>query len=410
MRVLFFNRSYHPDEAATGQLLTELAEDLVREHGFEVCVITGPVAGQPVRETLNGVDVVRIRSTRLKRSGFAGRFTNYISYFLGAWWHSLWLGRVDIVVALTDPPIIGLVGWLTAKRAGAKFVFLCQDVFPEVARLLEDFRSETINGVLQHVNRFIVARADRVVALGDTMKERLVEGKGAPAEKVTVIHNWADGSRITPAPKPNPFSTAHGLDGKFVVMHSGNMGLSQNLDTLLDAASELRHLEDLVFVLVGAGVRRAHLEEETVRRGLTNVRFLPYQPKDQLRDSFGSADVFIISLARGLSGYIVPSKLYGILAAGRPFVAAVESSTEVASVARDHECGLVIEPGDSGGMVHEITRLYRDRELVERLGDNARRASGYFDRPKQVGRYRDLFVGELRDARARADAALEAGS
>jgi putative colanic acid biosynthesis glycosyltransferase WcaI len=418
LNIVFFNRSYWPDFGATGQLLTELTQDLARDSGFHVTVVAGGESsaakgsfglGLVSREEHEGVAILRARGTKLTRRGFAGRFLNYISYFLSAIWASFQLGRrgrPDVIVALTDPPIIGLVAWATARRTGARFVFLCQDIFPEVAVLLEDFRSETVNFLLERVNRFLVRRADRIVALGDTMKRRLVEGKGAPAEKVSVIHNWADSRLLSPRPKANPFSREHGLHERFVVMHAGNMGLSQNLDSILEVASEI---PEVVFLFVGDGVRKKTLEEGARERGLANVVFLPYQPRERMGDSYATADVFLVSLKRGLAGYIVPSKLYGILASGRPYVAAVEEDSEVAAITREHECGLLVAPGDVGGMVHEITRLHRDRELVRRLGEHALRASLDFERGKQVRAYHDLFEEQLRDGRSRENAALETG-
>ena len=412
MRIVFFNRSYYPDMGATGQLLTELTQDLVREHGCDVTVVCGPAPERscPDIDSHQGVSLVRVKGTQFWRRGFFGRFANYVTYFLAAALASLRLPRADIVVALTDPPIIALVAWATSKRMDARFVFLCQDIFPEVANLLEDFRSETINCVLQRVNCFVVKRADRVIALGDAMKDRLVRGKDADPAKISVIHNWADTVAISPAPKDNAFSREHGLNRKFVVMHSGNIGLSQNLDCWIEVASRLESQPDIVFLFVGDGVRREPLQADVARRGLNNVLFLPYQPREILSDSYATADVFIVSLKPGLAGYIEPSKLYGILAAGRPYIACVEPATEVAAIAREYDCGAVVAPGDFGGMVHEITRFHHDRERRERLGRNARRAGVRFDRRKQVRAYRELFWGELVESRARPHAACEARS
>jgi colanic acid biosynthesis glycosyl transferase WcaI len=407
MRVVFFNRSYWPDFGATGQLLTELTQDLATTHGCDVEVVAGggrKFFGLVSRERHEGVDILRSKETRLGRRSLLGRITNYLSYFFSALWASFRIRRPDVVVALTDPPIIGLVAWAAAKRTGARFVFLCQDIFPEVANLLEDFRSEPVNRVLERINRFLVRRADRTIALGDTMKRRLVEGKGADAAKVAVIHNWADSGLLSPGPKDNRFSREHGLHDRFVVLHAGNIGLSQNLDLVLDAASEL---ETVTFLFIGDGVRRKLLEETAAHRGLGNVRFLPYQPRERMRETYATGDVFLVSLKRGLAGYIVPSKLYGILAAGRPYVAAVEEDSEVAAITREHECGLVVSPDDVGGLTHEIARLHRDRDLARRLGDNARRASAHFERRKQVHAYHVLFQQELQHYRSRENPALE---
>ena len=404
MRICFFNRSYWPDVAATGQLLTELAEDLVRDHGCDVTIVTGyPLTGRdgvPAREVRNGVRIVRAAGTTRDPKRFSGRALNYLTYFLSACWAGLWIPRADLVVAMTDPPIVGIAALLAARRHRARFVFLCQDIFPEVALLLEDFRNETVNRALERVNRFLVRRADAIVALGETMKRRLVHGKGAEPSRVTVIHNWADCSALVPGPKDNPFARAHGLRDRFVVMHAGNLGLSQNLDIVLDAAERLASHDGIRFVLVGDGSRRVALEAQARERLLANVTFLPYQPREDMAKSYASADLFLVSLKPGLAGYIVPSKLYSILAAGRPYVAAVEEDCEVVDITRTYRCGLVVAPGDADALAARVLEIYRNGPLAAELGQRAREAGLAFDRPRQVAAYAALFASVLgQDAR-----------
>jgi lipopolysaccharide/colanic/teichoic acid biosynthesis glycosyltransferase len=343
------------------------------------------------RESRNGVDVFRAGGTTFRPRKFQARAANYISYFLSACLAGLWVPRPDVVVSFTDPPIVGLAALLTARRCGARFVFVCQDIFPEVARLLEDFHSPAANWLLDRINRFLIRKADHVVALGEAMRERLILEKGAEPQKTTVIHNWADCSAIVPGPKRNLFSISHGLSDMFVVMHSGNVGLSQSLDTLLDAAHRLRHYADLVIVIVGDGTKLEGLEARARSEGLVNVRFLPYQPRQDLRDSFATDDVFIVSLKRGLAGYLVPSKLYGILAAGRPYVAAVEERSEVAAITRKYSCGFLAEPENPDDLAEKILTLYLDRSMAGRLGVNARQGALEFARPLQVRAYHHLF-------------------
>jgi lipopolysaccharide/colanic/teichoic acid biosynthesis glycosyltransferase len=411
LHVCFFNRSYHPDRSATGQLLTELAEDLVRDFGCRVTIVAGPALHAPAegqrarrravleRETRHGVEIVRARGTTFAPRRFAGRAANYLTYFASSLVAAWRVGRPDVVVALTDPPIIGLAAWLAARRARARFVFWCQDVFPEVARLLEDFHSRAVDAMLDRVNRFFLRRADRVVAVGETMRQRLIAEKGAAPDKVMVIHNWADCDAIVPGPRDNAFARAHGLVRRLVVMHSGNVGLAQELDTLLDAAARLRDRPELVVAIVGHGVKRAALEARVRAEGLDNVRFLPSQPKEGLRESFATADVFVVALKRGLAGYIVPSKLYGILAAGRPYVAAVEEACEVVAVTRKFDCGLLAAPGDPDALAARLRELCDDPVLRERLGENARRAALAFDRRGQVRAYAEL-LGEVVSSRS----------
>jgi colanic acid biosynthesis glycosyl transferase WcaI len=413
MHVAFFNRSFYPDTTATGQLLTELCEGLVQGHGCRVSVVAGlpllPATGQPVRagwgirqrERYRGVEIHRARGTRLSTRRFVGRFTNYVSYFLSACCAGLRLERPDVIVAQTDPPIVGLAGYLAARRFQVPFVMAYKDIFPEVARLLEDFRSETVYRVLQGVTCFLARKADRVVALGETMRRILVEGKGADPAKTLVIPDWADCSAIVPGPKTNPFAREHGLVDKFVVMHSGNIGLSQTLETLVDAAADLRHVTDLEVVFVGEGVKKPALQEQAERLELRNVRFLPFTPKERLHASFAAADVFVVSLKPGMAGYIVPSKLYGILAAGRPYVAAVEDASEAAAISRRYDCGLVVPPGKTSELADAILGLYHDRAMAERMGANARRAALEFDRPRQVKAYYGLFQELVAERRSR---------
>jgi glycosyltransferase involved in cell wall biosynthesis len=343
------------------------------------------------KESHAGVTIFRALGSTFSPRRFWARAANYLSYFLSACLAGLRLPRADVVVALTDPPIIGLAALLAARRHRARFVFLCQDVFPEVARILEGFDRPVIRRLLGAVSRLLVRRADRVVALGETMRDRLIQGRGADPARLTVIHNWVDCSAIRPGEKRNPFSVAHGLADSFVVMHSGNLGLSQNLEVLLEAAERLGAAPDLVVALVGDGVERPKLEERARRRGLGNVRFIPYQPKTSLTDSFAAADLFVISLKPGLAGYIVPSKLYGILAAGRPYVAAVEEACEVSAITRRHGCGLLAKPGSAEELAEKILTFYRDRALGRRMGARAREAALEFDRNRQVAAYHRLF-------------------
>ena len=401
--MVFFNRSYYPDFGATGQLLTELCEDLVARFDYEVTVVAGmPTAAEtaiapvswyaPVRrEERNGVRILRAWSTSKPTRRFSGRVSNYLSYFCSATLASLRLGRPDVIVSLTDPPIVSLTAIAAAKMTGARFVFLCQDVFPEVARLLEDFQNDKVEALLTKIGRFTVKRADRIIALGDTMTRRLIETKNADPRKIRVIHNWADSAAIQPGSKNNAFAREHGLVDKFVVMHSGNVGMSQNVDALLEVAAQVVDLPDVVIAIVGEGARKSFLQQEVGRRKLTNVRFFPYQPKARLSDSFATADVFVVSLKSGLAGFIVPSKVYGVLVAGRPYIAAIEADSEVAQIAREHDCGIVVEPGNREQIVTAIRALHDNAAYRTRLGANARQAALRFDRPRAVEAYRDVL-------------------
>ena len=378
----------------------------MRDHGWRVSVIAGasliPASGSGDekaagwiirRERHAGVDVFRASGTRLSKRRFMGRFTNYMTYFASACLAGQRLDGPDVIVALTDPPIIGLAACLASRRYGVPFVMSYRDVFPEVARLLEDFHVESVNAILQRVNRFLVARADRVIALGESMQRRLIDGKGAQPRKTVVIPDWADCEAIVPSPRRNAFSEAHGLADRFVVMHAGNLGLSQNLESVVGAAEYLLDLPDLVLLFVGEGVKKPALQAIARERGLTNVQFLTYQPKADLSNTFATADCFVVSLAVGLSGFIVPSKLYAILAAGRPYVAAMERDSEAARIAEQEACGLVADPGNPESLAIQIRSLYMNRELTRQMGERAREVGLRFDRRAGVAAYDALARG-----------------
>lgn len=404
LHVAFFNRAFYPEVSATGQLLTELAQGLTHTHGVQVSVVAGvplQTGNRPwknpkgwwlmAQDQFEEISILRAHGTHFSKRRFMGRVTNYLTYFFSAYLAGLRLKRPDVIVALTDPPIIGLAALLAAWRFRCPLVISYRDLFPEVGHLLEDFNSPAVDGILTLVNRILIRYSKRLVALGEAMRNRLIE-KGASPDRVVIIPDWADTSAIVPTDKKNPFSIRHGLQDRFVVMHSGNMGVSQNLEMVLEAAACLKETQDLAFVFVGEGLKKAALQAGAQRLSLENVLFLPYEPKENLSNSFAAADCFIVSLKPGLHGYIMPSKLYGILAAGRPYVASVDPECDVARITQKYRCGLLSQAGSAQDLAEKILQFYRDRTLVQTMGANARKASHAFDRSVGVKAYYDLCL------------------
>ena len=398
LRILVLNQYFHPDRSATSQLLTELCEDLALAH--DVTVVTGrpsydpqfPVRSRGVvsDERHRRVKVARVWSTQFDRSrGMAGRAVNYATYLASSVVGAVRAGRPDVVLALTDPPPIGLIGLGTARLRGVPFVLVSKDVFPEVALLLGLLSSRPLIGALRRVSQALFRGADRVVSIGRDMDERLV-ARGVPRARIATIHDWSDASALRPLDGPSVLRAERGWDAKFVVMHSGNVGLSQSLDALIDAADLLRDDPDVVFAIVGEGAAKARLRSEVHRRRMANVEFLPYQPYSTLSDSLGAADIHVVGLHRGLAGYVVPSKVYGIMAAGRPYVAAVEAGAEPALIAEEHGCGIRVEHDDAEALAEGI-RSMRETDLGE-MSRNARKAfEERFDRPRAVEAYRRVL-------------------
>ncbi|MFH1314615.1 MAG: glycosyltransferase family 4 protein [Candidatus Eisenbacteria bacterium] len=402
MRILFINQYFHPDLASTGQLLTELCTSLAKR--FDVTVVAGfpsYTAGanrthlkSPVRmESHDGVKVIRTYNTSLPRGSSIGRIANYLSFFLSSFFGAVFLaGKPDVVVTMTDPPVIALTGYIVSRIRKARFVFISQDVFPEVSKALGKMDYKPLVWLLDRLNRFLLRKSDQIVAIGETMRKRLIE-KGADPDKVAIIENWVDTDLIAPQDRSNPFSHEHKLTGKFVVMHSGNIGLSQDLETLIEAASLLKDNDEVVFAIIGDGVSKDKLSKLVDKLSLANVKFIPYQNKEDLKHSLSSADVSVVSLKKGLAGYIVPSKLHGILASGRTVLAAVEDECEVAKIVKDENCGKVIQPGNPQEMVDAIMHFLKNPDLLEEHGRNARDAGEKkYSRKQAMDKYEDLLV------------------
>jgi glycosyltransferase involved in cell wall biosynthesis len=396
--VLVLNQYYWPGVEATAHLLSELCAALADE--FELTVVTGSLPTPPTppgRQEHDGVRIVRVRSTVYDRAKLAQRALNYVTYLLDALFAGMRERRPDVVVCMTDPPIVADVGLAVARRFRVPLLVISQDVFPEIAVELGRLENRLVIGLLRSMIAFYLRRAERIVAIGDTMRRRL-ESKGAQPGRIVVIPNWVDTTRIVPQSKANEWAREHDLVGRFVVMHSGNIGHAQNLDALIRATTFLRDLDDLVVTLIGGGARRAALSELAELLEVDAVRFLGYQPREQLSLSLSAADVHVVGLERGLSGFVVPSRLYGILAAGRPVIAAAESESETAQLVERVGCGVVIPPGRPELLAQAIRSAYDGAWDLEEMGRRGRRyAEEEADRSVAVERYRKVLrelVGE----------------
>jgi glycosyltransferase involved in cell wall biosynthesis len=391
-RLLVLNQYYWPGVEATAHLLTELCEALATE--YEVTVVTGRLHGHeelPREEVRNGVRIFRVASTSLERSKLAARGLNYVTFLSQALARALRRPRPDVVVCMTDPPMVGDVGLLVARRFRVPLLVISEDVFPEIALELKRLENPVAIGLLRRLVALYLRRADRIVAIGETMRRRLEE-KGAPPERISVIPNWVDTSAITPQPRDNGWARKRKLADGFNVMHSGNVGHAQDLDNLVRAATMLRDLDDLRIVIIGFGARHQHVVELARELEADAVRFLPYQRREALPQSLSSADVHFVGLVRGLSGYVVPSRLYGILAAGRPAIVAADADSETAQLVQAVGCGVVIPPGRPDVLAATIRDLHGRRDELEEMGRRGREyVAREADRTVAIERYRALL-------------------
>jgi colanic acid biosynthesis glycosyl transferase WcaI len=391
-RLLVLNQYYWPGIEATAQLLTDLCEALAND--AEVQVVTGVLHGhedEPRRLVRNGVEIVRVPSTSFERSKLLARASNYVTYLTNALAYAVRGGRPDVVLCMTDPPIVADVALLVAKRFRAPLVVISQDVFPEIAVQLKRLENPIAMTVLRSLVSLYLRRADRIVAIGDTMRRRLEE-KGAPPERVRVIPNWVDTSRLEPHERRNWWAERRGVLQKFVVMHSGNVGHAQDLDSLVRAATFLRDLDDLRIFVIGTGARHAELVALAELLEVDQVKFLYYQSRDVLAQSLSAADIHVVGLAPGLAGYVVPSRLYGILAVARPVIVAADRESETAQVVEQIGCGIVVPPGRPELLARAIRDAHDGKYDLAEMGRRGREwVEREADRSVAMSRYRDLL-------------------
>lgn len=408
MRIIILNQFFYPDHSATSQLMTDLAESLV-EHGIGVTAIAGRGrydGGEKLaaREDHCGVRIERAWATGFGKRTVVGRLADYLSFYIGATWKLLRQPPHDIVMALTTPPLIGLVALLVGRLRRMRVVALVQDVYPDIAVALGALPPKGwLTRGLDWLNRLVLRKADRVIVLSECMRRRIVAKVGPESEpRIEVIHNWADGALIRPlVDGAEQFRTEHGLGDAFIVMFSGNWGLVNDFQTVLEAARLLRERRDVVFLFVGNGGRADELRSFCRLHRLDNVRTLPYQPRERLGASLAAADVSLITLAQGLAGLSVPSKTYGIMAAGRAILFVGDPSSEVAAIIQEAGCGAVIAPGESERLARLVEEWSEDRAAVAARGARARQVfERSFDRPLAVRAYVRAFERCLADSGA----------
>ncbi len=398
LRVMFLNRSYWPDAEATGQLLTELCEDLASS--FEVTVVAGQPNQNPrgekfarnSRECHNGVFIERVLHPQWGKRLIVARAVNLIGFLVSATVRAFRVTAPDIVVVETDPFLLPLLGrWLQSWR-GSRLVIYLQDLYPDVAVTLGKVREGWLTRFLRWRLLQSYRRATIVVVLSQDMKNRLVNW-GLDESRIACIENWVDTAAVFPVKDRNAFREREALQDRFVVMHSGNMGLSQYLDNVVSAAALIGDRPEIEILLVGDGATRRNLVSQANELRLKNVRFLPYQPRDELADSLSAADLHLISMHPEAHHCLMPSKLYGILASGTAVLAITAENSELAQLIREQKIGIAIAPGDPALLATSLRWCVEHREELREMGRRARIvAVENFDRKRQTARFGSLLA------------------
>lgn len=408
MRILVVCPHFEPDVAPTGVVITEIAHRLIDE-GHELEIVTslpwytshaiepGWSGRMARRERTAWGRITRVhpfptdkRNIPARAAAFAG-FTMLATIF-----SLLQRRRPDVVLAMSPPLTLGLTGWIAARVRRVPFVFNIQDVFPDVAVEVGAISSPRVIRVLRWLERFVYRRADAVTVLSEDLRDNVEEklaGKGGT--EVRVIPNFVDTERIVPGPRLNGYRDEFGLGDRTVVMYAGNLGFSQPLELVVDAARSLQHRDDLIFVINGGGSTRPGLEAASA--DLDNLRFVDLQPIERLPEVLAAGDIHVIALREGLGRSSVPSKLYSILAAGRPVLASVDAGTEVVRVVESIAAGITVGPEDSTAFTAGVESLI-DADRAS-MGQRGRTFVEAWVSPEGVAAaYVDLF-DDLRNAR-----------
>lgn len=410
-KLLIYAHYYIPDTASTGQILRELAEGMLDKFDITVICVVPSYLGtiedkyktqKYYEENINGVKVLRIRVPEFSKTNKKSRIKNIVSYFFGAMAATFKVGKMDYVFSISQPPILGgLLGVWGKWVKHAKYIYNIQDFNPEQVLAVGYSNSKLITDVMMWFDKFSCKRSNLIITVGrdlvETVEKRFA-GKKAP--KTVMINNWIDEKEIYPLPEDHPkvveFKKKYGLDGKFVIMYSGNIGLYYDLENLIKvvekfgAGTKTADNREVAFAFVGAGSVLDKLVLYVKEHHLDNVTFIPYQDKADLIYSLNAGDVHWCVNAKGIKGVSCPSKAYGIMAAGKAILGVLESGSEVSCLINDTHGGLCCEPGDYSALEKNLEWFINNAgtEEVNKMGKNSYDyLHRYLRRDISIGKY-----------------------
>ena len=395
-KIIFLNWYYPPDTSATSELLASLTSDLAEEaHDIHVIASRQQNSNNeirlPSREVINGVTVHRVWTSNFGRRRLMGRAVDYITFYLSAALNLLLLTRrKDIVVAKTDPPLMSVIAMAVVKLKAAKQINWIQDLYPEVAAVLgvKGMQGRIYKGIVW-IRNTSLKTAKMNVCLGEQMASKL-KAEGVSQEKIRIIPNWVTNDAVEKAQADEvDLKTEWGLDNKFVIGYMGNLGRAYDFSAIISAADALKENPNIVFLIVGSGVQLDYIRAEVDRRKLNNIVFKPYQPNEKLAESLSVPDIHLVMLKPELEGLIVPSKIYGITAVGRPILFLGNKEGEMGSMLTREKCGFAINNNEPQVLAMKILELQENRKMLKTMGKNAR--SLY---QSQFGKERSLSAWE----------------
>ena len=391
MRILLLNLYYPPDTSATAKMAETIANALARQD--EMTILCGRPSYDPSErrawklfqtENKGNVRIVRVGSTDFPRFSMIKRVLNYLTYTALVIPCALFT-PCDAVLAMTDPPFEGIVGAFVAMLKGKRYFYNIRDMYPDMAVGGSIVAPGLLARVWEKLHRWAMRRATCVIVLGEDMRNRIL-AKGVPANRIEIVRDGAEIFSANAAQTPLDLEVVRKIRGdfKFVLLHAGNIGFYGAWDTLIAAARQLDH-DGVGFVFVGEGAQRAQME--SAANGASNVRFLPFFAVSKIPSVLAAADAHLITVKRGLEGVVVPSKMYGILAACKPIVAV--APREIDAVALGEQAGFSagVDPDDPDALAKLVRELAADPARVERMGRAALAAAPAYDRVKELEKF-----------------------
>lgn len=373
--LLIYAHYYIPDTASTGQILRELAEGMLNQFNITVICVVPSYLGTVedkykqkmfYRENINGVDILRIRVPEFSKTSTISRVKNILTYFFGAMLATFKVGKMDYVLSISQPPILGgLLGVWGKWMKHAKFIYNIQDFNPEQVLAVGYSKNKLITGTMMFFDKFSCCQSNLIITVGRDLVQTVHNRfKGKKVPETVMINNWIDEQEIYPVESDHPkvvaFKQQYGLDGKFVIMYSGNIGLYYDLENLMKVIEKIKPEtkaadgREVVFAFVGAGSVLDKLKAYKEENSMDNVVFIPYQDKADLIYSLNAGDVHWCVNAKGIKGVSCPSKFYGISASMKPALSVLEKGSEIRCIIEDTQCGLCSEPGDYKAVLENL--------------------------------------------------------
>lgn len=411
--LLIYAHYYHPDVAATGQILTELADGLLDKFNVTViCTVpsyTGKISKYYRKhkyyyENIHGVNVLRIRVPEFRKGFMVSRLVNITSYFFGAISATFRVGKMDYIFAISQPPIMGgILGRIGKRIKKAKYIYNIQDFNPEQTQAVGMSKTSALTGLMMHMDKRSCTKADKVIVVGrdmvETLKNRYIKDRRHKVPAHAFINNWIDEKEIRPLPADDPkvmaFKEKYGLKDKFVIMYSGNIGLYYDLQNIIKVVKQFKDEKDVVFAFIGQGTVLDTLKSYKEKNQLDNVVFIPYQEKKDLVYSLNAGDVHWVVNAKGIKGISVPSKLYGVMAAGKPVIGVLDEGSEARLIIEEAGCGLLSDPSDYP-RIKKLIQTYIDHkgdDYAKAMGEKGRNyLMKYLTKEVSIRKYEDEIL------------------